>query len=67
MGHKACTITVDGELDDRFHDAFTGFTTVVGDGKSELSGSVADQAELQGLLRRLYDLGLTVISFQVDP
>jgi hypothetical protein len=67
MGHKACTITVDGELDYRFHNAFAGFTTVIADGKSELSGSVADQAELQGLLRRLYDLGLNVVSFQVDP
>jgi hypothetical protein len=66
MARLACTITVEGQLDDRLHDAFGTLSLTTAHGRSQLTGTVADQAELQGLLRRLYDLGLEVVSFTSD-
>jgi hypothetical protein len=66
MAGLACTIVVEGELDGRFHETFDGLTVSVTGGRSELSGFVTDQAELQGVLRQLFDLGLTVVSFTTD-
>jgi len=59
-------IKVPGELDERWSDWAGGMTITVeseGDGPSvtTLTGTV-DQAALQGLLRRLYSLGLPLIS-----
>jgi hypothetical protein len=59
-------ITVPGELDKSWTDWVEGMTIAV-EGKGEempvtiLSGKL-DQAALQGLLRRLYSLGLPLIS-----
>jgi len=60
-------IKVRGHLDDRWSDWFGGMTIAVehkGDGPSTtiLTGTVADQAALQGMLRALYTLGLPVCS-----
>ena len=59
-------IKVPGELDDRWADWNGGMTVTIeseGDGPpvTTLTGTV-DQAALQGLLRRLYSLGLPLIS-----
>ena len=55
-------IRVDGVLDRRWADWFEGFE-VDNDGRQTvISGEVADQAALHGLLNRVYDLGLTLIS-----
>jgi len=59
-------ITVQGHLDESWSDWAGGMTiTVEGEGDSPpvttLTGTV-DQAALQGLLRRLYSLGLPLIS-----
>jgi hypothetical protein len=59
-------IKVPGELDERWSDWAGGMTITVeseGDGPpaTTLTGTV-DQAALQGLLRRLYSLGLPLIS-----
>ncbi len=67
MGQLACTIVVSGELDQRFGAAFEGLALTAGDGMTELSGSLADQAQLQGVLRQLFDLGLVVVSFTAAP
>ena len=38
------------------------------DGTTSLSGAVTDQAELHGLLTKIRDLGITLISVEViDP
>ena len=58
-----CTIIIEGELDQRFHDTFGDLTLTTDAGRSVLSGPVSDRAALQGLLRQLYDLGLNVVSF----
>jgi hypothetical protein len=60
-------IKVPGELDERWTD-WDGKMTVAVESEGEgppvttLTGLVADQAALQGLLRRLYSLGLPLIS-----
>jgi len=67
MGSLACTIVVSGELDQRFGAAFEGLSLTAGEGMTQLSGPLADQAQLQGVLRQLFDLGLVVVSFTASP
>jgi hypothetical protein len=55
-------LTVEGELSDRMRPAFEGMTLTREHGNTVLSGPVRDQAELQGLLQRISDLGLTLLS-----
>lgn len=56
-------IRLDGELDARWADWFEGMTLKPHpDGTTTLVGSVADQAALHGLIRRVGDLGMTLIS-----
>ena len=58
-----CIIVVSGELDQRFGAAFEGLALTTHDGRTELTGPLTDQAQLQGVLRQLFDLGLDVVSF----
>ena len=67
MGPLACTIVLAGELDTRFGASFEELTLSTADGSSRLTGELIDQAQLQGVLRRLYDLGLDVRSFTSAP
>ena len=62
-------LRIKGHLDDRWADRFDGLTiTREGDGTTILSGPLVDQAALHGLLRRVRDLGLPLVSvIQVDP
>ncbi len=55
-------LTVEGELSDRMRSAFAGMTLTRERGNTVLSGPVRDQAELQGLLLRVSDFGLTLLS-----
>ena len=60
-------IKVPGHLDESWSDWAGGMTITIeskGDGPpvTTLTGVVTDQAALQGLLRRLYSLGLPLIS-----
>jgi hypothetical protein len=56
-------ITVDGHLGARWAAWFEGLSiTTEPDGTSVLEGSVADQAALHGLLQKLRDLGIPLIS-----
>jgi hypothetical protein len=51
------------DLDDRWAEWFEEMTIVrQPDGTTVLSGPVADQSALQGLLRRVADLGMTLLS-----
>jgi hypothetical protein len=59
-------IRLRGELDDCWSEWFEGFTlTATGDGTSTLTGRAVDQAALHGLLRRIGDVGVTLISVNV--
>ena len=63
-----CEIRVRGRLDPRWSTWFDGLTLRPGgDGTTVLSGPVADQAALHGLLQRLRDLGLTLLSLRCGP
>jgi hypothetical protein len=54
-------LTVQGELSDYLEPAFHGMTLTRAQGNTELTGHVRDQAELQGLLQRVSDFGLTLL------
>jgi hypothetical protein len=62
-------IRIKGHLNNRWAEWFEGMTITRGDnGETLLSGPVVDQAALHGLLRRVRDLGLPLLSvIQVDP
>jgi hypothetical protein len=55
-------VVVGGELSDDAARAFRGMTLARDHGNTILVGSIRDQAELQGLLTRITDLGLTLLS-----
>lgn len=56
-------IRVKGRLASRWAEWFDGMTLTPGeDGTSLISGVVADQAALHGLLRKLNDLGVPLLS-----
>ncbi|MEP6648530.1 MAG: hypothetical protein ABJA74_01260 [Lapillicoccus sp.] len=59
-------LRVDGHLDDHWSTWFGGLAiTHNRDGTTSLIGLLADQAELHGLLRKVRDLGVTLISVGV--
>ena len=62
-------IRLKGHLDNRWADRFEGMSfTHESDGTTILAGPVVDQAALYGLLRKVRDLGLPLVSvIQVDP
>ena len=62
-------IHLKGHLDDRWAGWFSGLTiTREASGNTRLTGPVADQAALHGLLRKVRDLGLHLISvIQIEP
>ena len=56
-------IRVKGQIDKHWSDWFEGLTVTHTDqGETILTGSVADQAALYGLLAKLRDLGLQLLS-----
>jgi hypothetical protein len=56
-------IRVQGHLDARWSDWFDGLAlTHEGDGTTLLAGTVLDQAALHGLLQRVRDTGLPLVS-----
>jgi hypothetical protein len=65
MGPTIYRIVVRGELSQRYLPAFEGMTLSTGDGRTTIIGPVIDQAHLHGLVNRIGDLGLELIS--VNP
>ena len=65
----AYEIRVKGRLDNRWAAWFNGLSlTHDTDGTTLIRGSLPDQAALHGLLNKLRDLGLPLVSVvQVDP
>ena len=62
-------IRIKGHLDDRWADWFGGLTITLEDnGDTLLTGPVVDQAALHGLLRKVRDLGMQLISVtSIEP
>ena len=57
-----CRIVLKGEVSDRLEPAFHGLSLRHHAGHTELRGTLTDQSELQGLLNRLFDLGMQIVS-----
>jgi hypothetical protein len=58
-------IKVQGKLDEGWSDWFSGMTVTFGSGRAPittLTGAVADQSALRGILSKIWDLNLTLIS-----
>jgi hypothetical protein len=55
-------LTVEGELGEHLGPAFERMELTNEGGNAVLTGHVRDQAELQGLLQRISDLGLNLIN-----
>ena len=56
-------IRIKGHLDDRWAEWFEGLTITLEDnGDTLLTGLVVDQAALHGLLKKVRDLGLPLVS-----
>ena len=62
-------ICIKGHLSSRWASRFDGMTlTAQTDGTTVIEGPIVDQAALHGLLNKLGDLGLPLLSVtQVDP
>ena len=62
-------IRVKGHLTDRWADWFEGLTlTLEENGQTLISGPVADQAALHGLLKKVRDLAMPLVSvIRVEP
>ena len=61
----AYELRVQGHLDDRWSDWLGGLTVRrQADGTTVLAGSIVDQAGLHGVITRIRDLGLPLLSVQ---
>jgi hypothetical protein len=57
-------IRVKGRIDEHWSDWFDDLTITHADDETVLTGTVADEAALYGLLAKLRDLGLPLVSVQ---
>ncbi|OGO32212.1 MAG: hypothetical protein A2Z29_00270 [Chloroflexi bacterium RBG_16_56_11] len=65
---QSVEIKVRGQIDRGWSDWFDGFNIMHNpEGESILVGSVRDQAELRGILSKLADLGLELVSLDTSP
>jgi hypothetical protein len=55
-------IRIKGQLDPEWTDWFEGLTITLENGDTLLTGPVIDQAALHGLLKKVRDLGMPLIS-----
>ena len=61
-------IKIQGRLDERWSDWFNGMSMTTDGDFTLLTGVVADQSKLRGILSKVWDLNLQVVSVtQVEP
>lgn len=65
MTARTYRLVVEGELSDSIGVAFDDVTLMREDGNTALTHLVRDQAELQGLIQRVSDFGLTLLEIAV--
>lgn len=66
MNGRIYHVVVAGELGARFTDAFEGMELTVAGGQTEITGVIIDRARLRALLKRIDDLGLTLVSVNCE-
>jgi hypothetical protein len=68
-GPQGYQIIIQGQLDDVWSDWFDGLTIISApDGRTILTGPLADQAALHGVLIKLRDLGLPILALtRLEP
>ena len=69
LSGESYEIKFQGRLDESWTEWFEGLTFSYGsDGTTTLSGEIIDQAALHGLLKKVRDLGLPLLSVnRLDP
>ena len=60
-------IVVRGELSKRYAEAFEGMKMEAGGGQTTITGEVVDQSHLHGIINRISDLGLPLVSVHTLP
>jgi hypothetical protein len=67
--HEVYRIVVKGHLDNAWSDWFDGLTIIqTGTGETILSGPLVDQSALHGVLIKVRDLGLPLLSLtRIEP
>lgn len=60
-------IIVRGRFSKRYESAFDGVTLEPGVGETKLRAELADQSQLYGLLNRLRDFGIELVSVNAVP
>jgi hypothetical protein len=63
----AYQIRITGQLDARWADSFEGLTITLDGGDTLITGPVVDQAALHGLLKRVRNLGMPLVSVSPHP
>jgi hypothetical protein len=63
---RRCRIRVRGRIGEHWESWFGGLTLSYSDDETQLDGTLADQAALYGVLARLRDLSLELLSVQSD-
>ena len=69
MAYDVYRITIKGHLDSEWSEWFDGLTiTLVDNGETILSGPIVDQTALHGVLIKIRDLGLPLLSLvRIEP
>jgi hypothetical protein len=62
MDRRYSRIVVEAEIGPRYTAAFDGMEIAAVHGATEITGQIVDQSQLQGLLGRIADLGITLRS-----
>ena len=62
QSRRCYEIVVRGRLSRRYEFAFDGVTLVPDNGRTTLRAELADQSQLYGLLNRLRDFGIELVS-----
>ena len=67
MGPKGYRISVSGRLTERLGSAFEGMALEPGAGQTALVGDILDQSHLYGVLDKIRNLGLELVSVEAVP
>ena len=67
MGPQGYRISVRGRLTERLGSAFEGMALEPGTGQTALVGDIRDQSHLYGVLDKIRNLGLELVSVEAVP